>query len=554
MGQDKLGGYMSTPEVNDHRGDAKEGAADTGGVGSSWDDLTALDDKALLARARRGDKDAFGELWCRYHKAGLMAARNGGADSPEDVVSEAYTRIWEQLLDGKGPRGDLRPYLYQTIRNIILNERAKNKEVVADDLGDPVATGLPTEAGALSDMDARLVKAVMAQLSKRNQQLLTRHVLEGLSIEEIAAEEGVKSHTITVAMARARAAFTQIWVQSHAKTDILSGEHKWVMEHGADYINGRLGKARLARVEAHLAACPDCAQAMAEVKESAFTFGHGLVPAAVTAAGTQAITLPAWGAAAPWVISAAAVATTAAAVVVGINLSTPDDPAPTPPPVVATTPAPSHPSPVTPPASATGEATDETAAELPAPPPGTTARPPATSPVQATPTAPAWAPIVVTADSGPGSVCYPLVSGTAEPGAALTVSAWGEPATTVQVGADGRWQTGPLNGYGAGQRVVTVVYSQSPGQKAQVTARVAAPPVLSVSKQPSSTLVTVGGQPSQTVEIMLDGQHWATVTLDSSGAAHLDLEALTPGQHTIAVRYTPPGCNGPQNTVTVTKT
>src|SRR6478735_10259925 len=77
-----------------------------------------LGDGELVLRTRSGDRAAFGELWRRHYRSGISVARNvsPGTDS-DDLVQEAYTRIYQSILRGGGPTGSFRAYLFTSIRN-----------------------------------------------------------------------------------------------------------------------------------------------------------------------------------------------------------------------------------------------------------------------------------------------------------------------------------------------------------------------------------------------------------------------------------------------------
>ncbi|MFC7766941.1 RNA polymerase sigma factor [Leucobacter soli] len=70
----------------------------------------ASSDGELLDACRDGSTDAFSLLWDR-HRGAAMAAARGLAPSldPDDLVSAAYLKIFELVIDGRGPRGAFRP-------------------------------------------------------------------------------------------------------------------------------------------------------------------------------------------------------------------------------------------------------------------------------------------------------------------------------------------------------------------------------------------------------------------------------------------------------------
>ena len=96
---------MSDHEAAPNAGEPPIGAADLG-------------DADLVLRARSGDTRAFGELWRRHYRSGIVVARNvsPGTDA-DDLVQEAYTRIYQSIQRGGGPTGSFRAYLFTSIRN-----------------------------------------------------------------------------------------------------------------------------------------------------------------------------------------------------------------------------------------------------------------------------------------------------------------------------------------------------------------------------------------------------------------------------------------------------
>lgn len=70
----------------------------------------AMSDERLLRACRDGDTDAFAVLWERHRRAGFVAARNLAPSlDPDDLVSDAYLKIFELVREGRGPQETFRP-------------------------------------------------------------------------------------------------------------------------------------------------------------------------------------------------------------------------------------------------------------------------------------------------------------------------------------------------------------------------------------------------------------------------------------------------------------
>ncbi len=107
-------------------------------------------DADLVLRTRSGDAAAFGELWRRHYRSGITVARSvsPGTDA-DDLVQEAYTRIYQSILRGGGPTGSFRAYLFTSIRNTAAGWGRARRETAFDELDiieDPATTEQATAA------------------------------------------------------------------------------------------------------------------------------------------------------------------------------------------------------------------------------------------------------------------------------------------------------------------------------------------------------------------------------------------------------------------------
>ena len=82
------------------------------------------EDAVLVARARAGDREAFGVLVTRHQRAALRTAfAIGGSESEaEDVTQEAFVKAFRSLRRFEEGR-PLRPWLMQIVANEARNRR-----------------------------------------------------------------------------------------------------------------------------------------------------------------------------------------------------------------------------------------------------------------------------------------------------------------------------------------------------------------------------------------------------------------------------------------------
>jgi len=245
-----------------------------------------LTDEELLDAIRAtSDNQAYGELWRRHSGAGLRVARGfKHLGEPDDLVAEAFTRIYATLQSGSGPVGVFRPYLYTTIRNISLRN-VRQLSLVSDVDLDLIAA--PDGGGNLGEnaLDRSLTAAAFRSLPERWQTVLWYIEVERMSLVEAGDLMGLKPNAVSALAFRARGALRGAWLQSHIKDESLEGEHKVTLARIGEYAQGTLSSRNEKQVAAHLATCVRCSIIAQEVEEVAGRLAIILLPLVLGGAG-----------------------------------------------------------------------------------------------------------------------------------------------------------------------------------------------------------------------------------------------------------------------------
>lgn len=171
-----------------------------------------MDDEALLERARRGDRDAFGDLVIR-HQDGLytMALRMlGRPHDAADVVQETFLRCYLNLPRLRG--ATVRAWLYRVAVNaahdVGRREARRPAEPLEDaqgnvvDLPDPA---LGPDVVAEQREAARAVTGAILALPEEFRAAVVLRDVNDLSYEEVAAALGVPVGTVKSRISRGRA-------------------------------------------------------------------------------------------------------------------------------------------------------------------------------------------------------------------------------------------------------------------------------------------------------------------------------------------------------------
>ncbi|RIJ76858.1 sigma-70 family RNA polymerase sigma factor [Nakamurella silvestris] len=228
----------------------------------------APSDAELISRVRDGDRAAFGSLYERHAQAAASLARQFARSTAEadDLVSEAFARVLDTLLDGRGPDSSFRAYLFTTLRHTSYDRTRKDRRLEftddlspyesADDEGDPV----------LAQMESGFIAKAFAQLPERWRTVLWHTQVEGQSAAEVGVLLGMAPNAVSSLAFRAREGLREAYLQVHMTESVAEKCRTTINRLGA-WTRGGLSKREQAQVDAHLAECDRCPALAAELAE-----------------------------------------------------------------------------------------------------------------------------------------------------------------------------------------------------------------------------------------------------------------------------------------------
>lgn len=169
------------------------------------------DDRELVARARRGDRDAFGELvWRHQDTVYTLAMRLVGPDLAADVAQEALIRAWQAMPRFRGD-ASFSTWLHRITVNTAWTQRkraARHHGAPLEDRFEDPRPG-PEHAGEVVELRLRL-KAALQRLSPGQRAVVVLRDVSGWSHAEIARELGITQTTAKVRLHRARKRLQQL--------------------------------------------------------------------------------------------------------------------------------------------------------------------------------------------------------------------------------------------------------------------------------------------------------------------------------------------------------
>ncbi len=235
-------------------------------------------DQTLIEQTRSGDQRAFAELWRRHYRSGARVARQftSSIDS-DDLVSEAFTRIYQRVLAGGGPTGAFRPYLYTTIRNLASTWGAASRDVQVDEIADFEDPTTLDDPAAIA-LDRTLTARAFRSLPERWQSVLWYTEVEGMDPHEVAPVLGMTANGVAALSYRAREGLRKAWLQAHINDATASGECQWTISRIGDHARKGLSVRDTERMDFHLATCAKCVIISEEVDEVGSRLAFVMLP------------------------------------------------------------------------------------------------------------------------------------------------------------------------------------------------------------------------------------------------------------------------------------
>ncbi|WP_426184508.1 sigma-70 family RNA polymerase sigma factor [Microbacterium sp. TWP3-1-2b2] len=262
-------------------------------------------DADLILRTRSGDADAYAELWRRHYPSGMSVARSiTSSIDPDDLVQEAYTRIYQAIIKGGGPNGSFRAYLFTSIRNTAAAWGRSRRETAMDEL-DTVADPDSTEQAADEALDRSLTAQAFRGLPTRWQEVLWYTEIEQMKPAEVAPLLGMKSGAVSQLAFRAREGLREAWIQAHLRSAEPGSECQWAIEHLGAFSRGNLSARDQKRLDQHIEGCARCMIVVAEAKDVSNRLALVLLPLVLGIAGAAGYTATLQAGGAPIVALAA---------------------------------------------------------------------------------------------------------------------------------------------------------------------------------------------------------------------------------------------------------
>lgn len=225
-------------------------------------------DAELITSVRAGDRQAFGDLYGRHASAAAALARQFARSPAEadDLVSEAFARVLDGLLEGKGPDTAFRAYLFTTVRNTAYDRTRRDKRLQFTDDIESHDQPVELDDPVIADLDNGLVGRAFAGLPERWQTVLWHVQVEGQSPAEVGVLMGMAPNAVSSLAFRAREGLREAYLQAHL-AETAAQQCRTTVDRLGAWTRGGLSKRERAQVDAHLQVCDRCPALAAELSE-----------------------------------------------------------------------------------------------------------------------------------------------------------------------------------------------------------------------------------------------------------------------------------------------
>jgi RNA polymerase sigma factor (sigma-70 family) len=241
-----------------------------GDVGSSHfrTDFGELSDAELVRATRDGSRRAYAALYARHSLSALKYAKTLTSSDADDVVSEAFLKVYSAIKAGRGPEEDFRYYVRSAVRNTYVSMVRARRTDPAGDAIEEVVGDRGADIASLRSFDGSVTARAFLSLPTRWQEVLWYTEVEGYTREHTATLLGMNANAVSALSFRAREALRTAWLQEHisAQSDLDRGCEAITPLLGAYSRRGLSRRDRL-RVEHHVTHCAHCTSIVEELAE-----------------------------------------------------------------------------------------------------------------------------------------------------------------------------------------------------------------------------------------------------------------------------------------------
>ena len=148
------------------------------------------DESALLKAAASLDQDALAKIFDEYAPAiyKYLLRLGAGPQEADQITGDVFARILEKFSEGKGPRKNLRSYLFQTAYHLLVDDSRVRQRTAILDVADTVKQE-STPVQSMTEekfLHEKLAKIMKRELTEEQRTVIVLRFQEEFSLKETA--------------------------------------------------------------------------------------------------------------------------------------------------------------------------------------------------------------------------------------------------------------------------------------------------------------------------------------------------------------------------------
>lgn len=164
------------------------------------------DHKILAENAKKGDKNAFGEIYRifldRIYRFVYFLVRD--EHLAEDITQNTFLKAWKKIGDFSSERGTVQAFLYTIARNLVIDTQRKKKEqILSVEIENLIPSGENLEENFINGEIREEIRKSLEILPEEDREIVALKYFEDMDYKEIAEIVRKKEGAIRVRMFRA---------------------------------------------------------------------------------------------------------------------------------------------------------------------------------------------------------------------------------------------------------------------------------------------------------------------------------------------------------------
>ncbi|GAB1514051.1 sigma-70 family RNA polymerase sigma factor [Actinophytocola sp. KF-1] len=238
----------------------------------SSDGDAPISDEPLIAAVRRGEVDAYAQLYRKHEEPARRTAQLCAGDhaDQQDLVAEAFVRVLVAILGGGGPRDDLRPYLLVAIRNLASSHWQRERRVDRYGAGAEAAADAevtPCDQIVVGRWRERVLWEAFRELPPRWRAVLWHMEVNGAHPSDLAPTLGLSPNGVSALAVRAREGLRKAFLQAQVP-EASDPRCQAARERMGPWLRAGLEARKVTALTRHLAGCAACRAVAAELAEA----------------------------------------------------------------------------------------------------------------------------------------------------------------------------------------------------------------------------------------------------------------------------------------------